>query len=75
MSESDFINFARNLWWVTFKLLQALHIVFNHLSHEEMSNNFEAVFLSDIGLDIMLHLVIQNCDECKQAPVKMIGKH
>ena len=75
MSESDFVNFARNLWWVTFELFKALHRVLEHSSHEEMSNNFEAVFLSDIGFDIMLHLVIQDCDVCKQAPVKMIGKH
>lgn len=75
MSQSDFVNFARNLWWLSFELLKALHRVLGHASHEEMSNNFEAVFLSEMGFDVMLQLVIQDCEVCRQTSVKMKRKH
>lgn len=66
MAAKDFMNFAQNIWWVTYRLFQSLHIVLEHLSAQNMAANFEGTFVSDLGLQVILYLVVQDCQVCQR---------
>ena len=59
-------NFIRNLFWVTFVVFRNAHAEQDHPSIEQTLQQFEATFINENGLRLILVLIQQNCVICEE---------
>ena len=63
-SAEEVLNCRRNVFYLTFQIIEAIHDLAGHPTADEMFDWLEAPLVQDFALKLILTLVVNNCSVC-----------